>query len=260
MLADGPPGVRIVAVAVLVFLLAVVIALLGVLVAGLLRSHAEILRALDSLGAGLDPDQPEPRAAGLQVPKRRDARMGADLVGTTPAGDAVSVGVVGVDRPTLIAFLTSGCSTCAGFWTAFSDLGRLRVPGRARIVVATKGEQEESPARLAKFAPPDVPVVMSSEAWDTYDVPVAPYFALVDGPSGAVIGEGAAATWENLRSMLDQSLEEAGYAPARRGRRRESPEQRVDAELLQAGIEPGDARLYAPESPPSNPEAGPARP
>ena len=160
--------------AVLVLLLAVVIALLAVLVAGLLRSHAEILRALDSLGVGLDPDQPEPRPEGLQVPKHRDSRPGADLVGTTPRGDAVSVSVVGVDRPTLVAFLTSGCSTCAGFWTAFSDLGRLNVPGGARVVVATKGDREESPSRLAKFAPPEVPVVMSSEAWETYDVPVAP--------------------------------------------------------------------------------------
>ena len=33
---------------------AAVIVLLGLLVAGLLRSHAEILRKLDSLGAGLE--------------------------------------------------------------------------------------------------------------------------------------------------------------------------------------------------------------
>jgi len=36
----------------------VVLVLLTVLVAGLLRSHAEILRRLHALGAGLDPDSP----------------------------------------------------------------------------------------------------------------------------------------------------------------------------------------------------------
>jgi hypothetical protein len=56
--------------AVLVTLLGVVIAILGVLVAGLLRSHAEILRALHDMRAELDlgrqrtaeaPRPPEPR-------------------------------------------------------------------------------------------------------------------------------------------------------------------------------------------------------
>jgi hypothetical protein len=243
-------------VAVLVLLLAVVIALLAVLVAGLLRSHAEILRALGTLGVGLDPDQPVARSDPLQPPRHRASRAGADLAGRTPTGDAVSVSVVGADHPTLVTFLTSGCSTCAGFWTAFSDPG-LRVPGGARIVVATKGAEAESPSRLAKFAPPDVPVVMSSEAWEAYDVPVAPYFALVDGPSGDVIGEGAAATWDNLRQMIEQALDDAGMASGRKGRRRrESPERRVDGELLKAGIEPGDPRLYAPDAVPPSAEAG----
>jgi hypothetical protein len=233
-------------VSVLVLLLAVVVALLAVLVAGLLRSHAEILRALHELGAGLDPDH-EPRDArpGLEVPRDRPARSAADLVGVTPHGDAISVGVLGVDHSTLIAFLTSGCSTCAGFWSAFAD-PRRRVPGDARLVVATKGEEAESPARLAKFAPPDVPVVMSSDAWAAFDVPVAPYFAFVDGPTGAVIGEGAASTWEHLRTMMEQALADAGFASgrARRRRSRQSREDRVDTELLGAGLDPGDPSLY----------------
>jgi uncharacterized membrane protein len=41
--------------AVLVTMLAVVLALLALLVAGLLRSHAEILRALHQPGVNLDP-------------------------------------------------------------------------------------------------------------------------------------------------------------------------------------------------------------
>jgi len=206
----------------------------------------------------LDPDQPVARPDPLQAPRHRASRAGADLAGTTPTGDAISVSIVGANHPTLVTFLTSGCTTCAAFWTAFADPG-LRVPGGARIVVATKGAEAESPSRLAKFVPPDVPVVMSSDAWEAYDVPVAPYFALVDGPSGDVIGEGAAATWDNLRQMIEQALADAGMASGRKGRRRrESPERRVDSDLLKAGVEPGDPRLYAPDAASPDPEAGSA--
>src|SRR5206468_11279377 len=58
-------------------MLAVVIAeaaaifLLGLLVAGLLRSHAEILRALHDLGAAADPDAPRP--AGAQAASSRSS-------------------------------------------------------------------------------------------------------------------------------------------------------------------------------------------
>jgi len=56
------------------------------------------------------------------------------------------VSIVGANHPTLVTFLTSGCTTCAAFWTAFADPG-LRVPAAPRIVVATKGAEAESPSR-----------------------------------------------------------------------------------------------------------------
>ena len=236
--------------AVLVLLLAVVVALLGVLVAGLLRSHAEILRSLHQLGVGLDPDTPPTiaDADGVRLPS--SARHAVDIAGETPMGDAVSIGVVEVSHPTLVAFLTSGCTTCAGFWSAFAQK-RLRVPGAARLVAVTKGPEAESPARLSKFTAPHVPVVMSSAAWDDYEVPVAPYFAYVDGPTGAIVGEGAAGTWEQLAGMLEQALVDAGLA--RGGRRRSRGADRADdtdAELRRAGIEPGDPSLYHGAHPP----------
>jgi hypothetical protein len=245
--------------AVLVALLAIVVALLAVLVAGLLRSHAEILRSLHGLGVDLDPDAPEGAAlpAGITVPRpeaRSEARRAADIAGVTPTGDALSVAVVGTEHSTLLAFLTTGCTTCADFWTAFSSTSRLAVPGDARLVVVTKGPDAESPGRLRKFTPRDVPVVMSSEAWDAYDVPVAPYFAFVDGPSGEVVGEGAAATWDHLAGMMEQALVDAGMEPRAPSARRKRSERRrldgrarealVDDHLLAAGIEPGDPSLY----------------
>jgi hypothetical protein len=200
---------------------------------------------------------------------RAEPRRAADLAGVTPTGDALSIAVVGAQHSTLIAFLTSGCSTCADFWSAFSSAARLGVPGDARLVVATKGAEAESPGRLKKFTPPDVPVVMSSEAWDAYDVPVAPYFVFVDGPSAEVVGEGAAASWDQLVGMMEQALVDAGIDPAgssargRRSRRRRldgrAREALADTELRSAGIEPGDPSLY-PRTPadlqaPPTPEA-----
>jgi len=241
--------------AVLVTVFAVVVALLAVLVAGLLRSHAEILRSLHGLGVDLDPDSdasvsfaaPRPASTGAASAPSGSARPVTDIAGVTPSGDAASIAIVGARHHTLLAFLTSGCTTCADFWSEFADR-RLKVPGDARLVVVTKGVDAESPGRLRKFAPPDVPVVMSSEAWDTYDVPVAPYFVFVDGPNSRIVGEGAAATWRNLAGMMEQAVEDAGLDTRRRRRRRpddsRAREADVDRALLAAGIEPGDPSLY----------------
>lgn len=238
---------------VLVTLLAAVVALLGLLVAGLLRSHAEILRSLHGLGVDLDPDAPPgstpvaaPHAAPRGAPPRVDItdRPARDLVGVTPRGDAVSIAVVGVRHSTLLAFLTSGCSTCAGFWEAFAR-GNPAVPGDARLVVVTRGPGAESPARLTKFSPREIPVVMSDDAWSAYEVPGAPYFAFVDGPSGQVVGEGAGMSWSQVVSLVEQALDDAGYDRGRPpSRRRPSGADRADQALLSAGITPGHPSLY----------------
>jgi len=197
--------------AVLVTILAVVVALLALVVAGLLRSHAEILRSLHGLGIAPDPPDAPSRPAGTAVP-RAETRPALTIVGVTPSGDAVSIAVVGTGRSTLVAFLTSTCTMCAEFWSAFSDAARYPVPGDARVVVVTKGDEAESSTRLRTVAPADVPVVMSSTAWDAYAAGFAPYFAYVDGPSGQIVGEGMAATWDDLVKMLERALADAGIS------------------------------------------------
>src|SRR5690349_7049852 len=88
----------------------VLLVILVVLVAGLLRSHAEILRRL-----GQSPAQPPP------TPDRSDATAPV-LAGTTPEGDAVSLSFDGAGgSPTLLAFLTTGCGTCATFWKELGE-------------------------------------------------------------------------------------------------------------------------------------------
>lgn len=234
----------------------VAIALLALLVGGLLRSHAEILRALHDLGVVLDDDH---------VDHHRDHRDGRgprrdreppttavtdafDVAGTTPTGEAVVVGVAGAEHDTLLAFLSSGCLTCAGFWSLFAD-DTIAVPGDARLVIVTKGPAHESAARIAEMAPTHRPVVMSSDAWDAYEVPVVPFFVLVDGRRARVVGSGAASTWGQVASLIEQAIADSRGAPVALGPRPGGDRRRdtgadVDAELLAAGIHPGHASLH----------------
>lgn len=178
--------------------------LLCVLVAGLLRSHAEILRALHSAGLGLEGDQ-----AGA-VPVRVGARPASsgpahDVAGVTPDGDAVHIGVGG-GQATLLAFLSSGCATCQPLWDGLVR-GEPSLPDPARVVAVTRGPGAESPGRLRPLAPPGVPVVMSDAAWTDYGVPGSPYVVYVDG--GRVTGEGAVQGWDQLRSLLARAASDA---------------------------------------------------
>ncbi len=123
-----------------------------------------------------------------------------------------------------------------------------------RLIVVTKGGAAEQVGMVRKLAPDAVPVVMSSDAWDAYDVPVAPFFVLVDGESGAVVGEGAANDWQQVAALLHNALDDAGMLDRKgklkvgakiRPRADAEREQRVDRDLLAAGIQPGDPSLYA---------------
>ncbi len=97
---------------------------------------------------------------------------------------------------------------------------------------------------------------MSTAAWEAYEVEGSPYFVYVDGVSGAVIGEGTASTWDRVREMIDESVDDGALAASRRraaARKRRAArrhladrerEARADDALLAAGIAPGDPRLY----------------
>ena len=140
----------------------VLLVLLIVLVVGLLRSHAELLRRLGP-GDGPAGSATQVAAASPAVPAapRRDpGAIAPSLTGTTPAGDAVSLSF-GDGASTLLAFLTTGCTTCAGFW---GTLGERRLPEGTQTVIVAHGAEREQPARLRKLAPAGVPVVMSSAA------------------------------------------------------------------------------------------------
>ncbi|GAB3676489.1 thioredoxin domain-containing protein [Angustibacter aerolatus] len=263
----------------------VAVLLLAVLVVGLLRSHALILRALHELGAGLELERGGRHAAGaaaaggsagpveveLQagvVPNLRpDSLVGADVVGTSLTGEEVLVPVRGEGRRTLVAFLSSGCGVCQTFWSELTA-GPVAVPGDARLVVVSKGPDQESSSALRTLAGDRLEVVQSSAAWTDYGVPGSPYFVYVE--DGVITGEGSATTWAQVSNLMGQSV--ADTEDARRGAGRDPSRPypagvrtpgghggpllapvdgpadlaRSDRELLGAGIHPGHASLYEP--------------
>jgi hypothetical protein len=213
---------------VLVAIETLVIVLLTVLVAGLLRSHADILRRLHALDGGGDDGTSSAPLPDL-APSR--GTRAADVDGITLSDEVVHLAVAGAGHRTLLAFLSSGCLTCKEFWDAFSDDQSLGLASDTRVVIVTKDASEESVSAIRTIAPPNIPVVMSSEAWTNYDVPGSPYFVLVDGPSAHVDGEGTGATWEHVRNLMNHAV----------GDEREV---RIDRELLAHGIAPGDPILF----------------
>jgi hypothetical protein len=255
----------------LVIVLTVTVALLAVLVCGLLRSHAEILRALHGLGADLDPAAartgpaqpggaplPWPAATPRTTPGVTGSTRAAahDLVGVDRDGNPLAVGVCGAGHRTLLAFLSTGCTTCHGLWSELR-FGVALDPG-TRLVVVVRDLAEESPAALRRLAPDDVPVIAATAAWRSYEVPGSPHFVLVDGPAGTVVGEGAAGSWRQVLDLLGQAgadtgLYRDGDPEHNRDSERDHSERdnaaRIDAELAAQGIGSGHPSLY-PSRPP----------
>ena len=241
---------------VVVVLLALAVGVLALIVFGLLRTHAEILRALDRAGIGLDDEagassSPSPdtgRAGGSPRTGYEDAK---DLVGTVPAGGPTKVAVNGVSHHTLLAFLSAGCRTCTQFWEAFAEPG-LDLPGRdTRLVIVGQDPIHDSESALAELVPPGIKAVLSSAAWEDYDVGGSPYFVLVEGIEGRVVGAGSALGWEQLRELLQQALDDAGLARhpqpqprASAGHSGRSRARRADDALRSAGVGPGHRSLY----------------
>ena len=218
---------------------AVVIALLTVLVAGLLKSHAEILRQLHALGAGEDGSVAPTARGGLPRTTGFEKAPTTTLTGVDLAGGALTISLEHGRGSTLLAFLSSGCLSCETFWREFNGDFELPTPD-TRTVILTKGRESESPGRLQELAPPRVQLLMSNQVWDQFKVPMTPYFLLVDG-DGMVIGEGAAASWRHLIGLLRQSASDA-VSPL--GLDTEGRALFTDAQLRNAGVHPGDPSLY----------------
>ena len=235
----------------LLVVLTFVIVLLAVFVAGLLRSHADILRSLHELGVGVGdpasatatvPVEISPGPAGMTL-----GRAPA-IAGLTPSGDARAVAVDNSDRLTLLGFLSSGCQSCAGFWEALQRPDRLGLPGGTRVVIVTKGPELEITPQIQALTSGEVPVLMSTEAWHDYEVPGSPFFVLVDGVNGQKIGQGVAAQIGQLVDLVRRAQSERRPGMARPAAEPglDGPAREVanDQVLRDAGILHGDPSLY----------------
>lgn len=198
--------------AVLVSVETLLLVLALVLIAGLLRSHAEILRRL---GPEASDGAPELAPGLAPVPARgsdhgaAEGRPAPALAGTSPSGDALRLDFARAEGPlTLMAFLTTGCGTCAGFWEGLA--GAQRLPDGVQTVIVTRGSEREQPARVRELAPEGLPVIMSSPAWTDYRVPGAPYFVLA---GSTILGEGVATTWSTLASLVADAVAEERAEP-----------------------------------------------
>ena len=208
--------------------------LLTLLVVALLRSHAEILRRLGS---------PEAGGGGLPEPGvRTGGREGRDIAGVTLAGDALVIGLGDGSPPTLLAFLSSGCTACEHLWQELRADRPAGLLAAVRLFVAVKDPSAESPVRLRALAPSGAPVVMSTAAWRDYAVSAFPYFVYLEG--GRVQGEGSASGFREILSLLGDATAEGWQTTGRADG--------ADQALAGAGIGPGHPSLY----PAGRPEDG----
>ena len=198
--ADRSAAVVAVALAAAALLAAVVVALLTGVVD---RIGADRVPSPPALVLGDGPAGPPAAGRG----DGSGATSLAPVVGLTPAGEPVEVAVAGTGHVTLVAFLTSGCTTCSRFWDAFAVDGGVTLPGPGtELVIVTRGDDQENPNRVRDLAPPGHVVVRSSAAWRDYDVPAGPYFVLADGRRDVVLGEGTATVWDDVISLARQAI------------------------------------------------------
>lgn len=226
---------------------ALAILLLAVLVIGLLRSHAEILRSLHDLGVRDDAIASSPAAAAGPRARLTDGDA-TDVSGLSLEGSTVHIGVTGNKHSTMLAFLSTGCSACTGLWEGLGAPDLMADLPDVRLVVVAKSREEESQSKLEQLAQKGITLVQSTEAWESYGVPVSPYFVLVDGATSAVVGAGSAGSWQQVTSLLGQALADA------RATGGVTPDNQfvADAELRRAGIGPGHPSLYPGEPPGGN--------
>ena len=220
----------------------VLLVLAIVYIVALLRSHADILRRLTLLEDGVGGTRPagrgpEPVIGGGEV------RAAGPISGTTLDGDAVALSFGNGSPVTLLAFMTSGCSSCAPLWSGLQQPAGLH-DLVDRVIVVTHGTDRESPAKLRRLAPDTVEVVMAGAAWEDYAVPASPHFVLTDG-TGSILGRGSALSITQLVDMVSDARADAQDARQRDAvRTTEQRAARSARALADAGIVSGHPSLY----------------
>jgi hypothetical protein len=204
------------------------LALLAMLCFGLLRANAALTRRVDALELAAERarrrqasrPQPDPSEENTMDPSPRNGEVAetsaedededeANLVsldGTTPDGQPLSIDLDG-DEPQLVAFLSTSCGICTSLWERLQSGALEEQSAQLRSVVVTKSPSLEDTERVRELtAVGNVPTVMSTQAWEDYEIPGSPYFLLVGGEPRDVIGEGPANGWGDVSAMVGRIL------------------------------------------------------
>ena len=103
-----------------------------------------------------------------------------DIVGVAPDGTPLHIDVVEAAAPALLLFLSAACLGCRDLWGGTAELHR-SLPSGVRVVLVTRGPEEEDARAIAALAPAGCLTVMSSQAYRDYRVGGPPFLAVVWG-------------------------------------------------------------------------------
>ena len=103
--------------------------------------------------------------------------------------------------------MSTTCVVCDRFWKRFGDPANMATLGDTRLIIVTFGDGHEVAANVAEVAPPGIPLVMSSIAWQTYGIPGAPYFVMISGTTGLITAKGSTGAWDGLLDLIGLATE-----------------------------------------------------
>ncbi len=125
-------------------------------------------------------DGAAPNAPQLRLPDGSPfAKSAIDIHGVDLHSGASIEVVASEATRTMLAFLSSNCLTCRGYWELLRDEHPVGLPPDARLVVVARDAAVEDVPMLRALAGPNLGVVLSSAAWSDYDVPGSPFFVLL---------------------------------------------------------------------------------
>jgi len=239
---------------ILLILVLVILVVATIFVSALTASFSSLEARLDRLETGAPIELRRNGDGAATAVGGSTGRAAFDIAGHDLSGQPRTAAVVDVEHFTLLAFLSSGCSTCGRFWSQLSRGEQPDLGLDTRLLVLAKGEDEESMTALREVAT-GVDVLLSTEAWRHYEVPGTPFFILVDGRSGTVRGEGTAMGWDEVRNLValgrgDASIVTGVSTAAMKPTSDAEREAIIDQILMDAGVFPGDASLYPGTTPP----------
>ena len=116
------------------------------------------------------------------IPTYRDhpATSPGDIDGVDPWGAPVQIPIVGSAEPVLLLFLSAACLGCRDLWCGTEAL-RQCLPAGVRVVLVTRGPEDEDAETIRMLAPGDIVTVMSSQAFRHYRVAGPPFLVVTVG-------------------------------------------------------------------------------